>query len=271
MSFFGLIDAEVFPNCWPPMAAFSRQSRELEGMWIVLFAHEQQAPREPTRGQWSESEMPRTSFRVSFAALLAAGTLLAAPAMAADVVEPAPAEPMVIPPVNTWDGPYAGVSLGYGFSGKTNTPTGDYGTDGFVGGAFAGYNFQNGMFVYGGEADVNYSNLTGNNAFSRSKTGVDGSLRARLGVAVTDDVLLYGTAGGAAQRLKISDAAGSDSNPMLGWTAGGGVDLKLTEKVFGRVEYRYTDFGSKDFNTGSGPQSVDSSENRVSVGLGMKF
>ena len=58
---------------------------------------------------------------------------------------------------------------------------------------------------------------------------------------------------------------------MLGWTAGGGVDVKLTEQVFGRVEYRYTDFGSGDFNTGSGPQSVDSNENRVTFGVGMKF
>ena len=46
------------------------------------------------------------------------------------------------------------------------------------------------------------------------------------------------------QSLKISDPAGSDRKTMLGWTAGGGVDVKLTEQVFGRVEYRYTDFGS---------------------------
>ncbi|MGO4841682.1 outer membrane protein, partial [Rhizobiaceae sp. 2RAB30] len=43
------------------------------------------------------------------------------------------------------------------------------------------------------------------------------------------------------------------------------------ENIFGRVEYRYTDFGSKDFNTGSGAQSVNSRDNRVMFGLGMKF
>ncbi len=69
-----------------------------------------------------------------------------------------------------------------------------------------------------------------------------------MGFAVTDDVLLYGTAGGAAERLKVSDPVGDDSNALLGWTAGAGVDVKLTEQVFGRVEYRYTDFGSSDFN-----------------------
>ena len=47
----------------------------------------------------------------------------AIPAYAADVVmeePPAPAAPMEEPPLNTWSGPYAGVTVGYGFSGKTH-------------------------------------------------------------------------------------------------------------------------------------------------------
>lgn len=199
----------------------------------------------------------------------------AAPAYAADVVseEPQPpAAPVEEPPLNTWSGPYAGVSLGYGFSGTTTPATGDVDTKGFVGDAFAGYNFQGGAFVYGLEGDVGYGGIKGSNgAGTETQSGFEGSLRARMGVAVTDDILLYGTAGGAAQRLKVSDPAGSDSQAMLGWTAGGGVDVKITEQVFGRVEYRYTDFGSQDFNTGSGTQSIDSKENRVSFGIGMKF
>ena len=215
---------------------------------------------------------------LGFARPLAALGLLAmlgaAPAYAADAVSeepPAPAAPMEEPPLNTWSGPYAGVSLGYGFSGTTTTPTTEIDTDGFGGGVFGGYNFQSGMFVYGAEGDIGYSNIKGSNALTESKSGFDGSLRARMGVAVTDDVLVYGTAGGAGQSLKISDPAGSDSKTMLGWTAGGGVDVKLTEQVFGRVEYRYTDFSASDFNTGSGTQSIDSNENRVSFGVGMKF
>jgi outer membrane immunogenic protein len=104
-----------------------------------------------------------------------------------------------------------------------------------------------------------------------SKSSLDASLRARMGVAVTDDVLVYGTAGGAAQSLKITDVAGSDRNTLVGWTAGAGIDVKMTENVFGRIEYRYTDFGSRTFNTGSGDQSVSSHDNRVTFGIGMKF
>ena len=202
-------------------------------------------------------------------ALLGAG-----PAYAADVVSeepPAPAAPMEEPPVATWAGPYAGVSLGYGFSGTTTPATGDVDTDGFARRRVRRLQLQNGTFVYGIEGDVGYSGVKGDNAITETKSGFEGSLRARLGVAVTDDILLYGTAGGAAEQLKVSDPGGDDSNTMLGWTAGAGVDVKMTEQVFGRVEYRYTDFGSGDFNTGSGPQSVDSKENRVTFGIGMKF
>lgn len=198
----------------------------------------------------------------------------ALPANAADAVmeePPAPAAPMIEAPVASWAGPYAGIQLGYGFSGRTETPVGDMDTKGFIGGAFGGYNFQNGMFVYGAEVDLNYANLKGDMPGFESKTTLDGSLRARIGVAATDSILIYGTAGGAAQSLKLEDRFGSDRNTLIGWTAGAGVDVKVTENIFARAEYRYTDFGSKDFNTGVGSQSVSSRDNRVMFGLGMKF
>ena len=54
---------------------------------------------------------------------------------------------------------------------------------------------------------------------------------------------------------------------MVGWTAGAGADIMVTDNVFGRVEYRYTDFGSDTFN-GS---DVHDKDNRILLGLGMKF
>ncbi|MDN2565002.1 porin family protein [Aquibium sp. A9E412] len=205
-------------------------------------------------------------------------SLAALPAMAADPVyeQPpaAPAAPMEVPPVASWSGPYVGATVGYGFLGHTDTgiPAGnEIDTDGFSGSAFGGYNMQSGTFVYGVEGDIGYSGVDGTNAGVRSEAGVEGSLRARLGLAATDTVLVYGTAGGAAGNVKITDPAGSDSNTMLGWTAGVGVDAKLTEQVFGRLEYRYTDYGSETFNTGSGAQSVDATSNKIMLGVGMKF
>ena len=44
---------------------------------------------------------------------------------------------------------------------KTTPVTGDIDTDGFVGGVFAGYNFQNDIFVYGVEGDIGYNGVEG--------------------------------------------------------------------------------------------------------------
>ena len=199
----------------------------------------------------------------------------AIPAYAADVVmeePPVPAAPMEQPPLNTWSGPYAGVTLGYGFSGETeieSSPSVAIDTDGFLLGGFVGYNYQAGNIVAGAEADIGYSWVEGDNGPLNSESGVEGSLRARLGYVVTPDILLYATAGGAAKNLEVSFGGSSDDNTMLGWTAGAGADVKVTEQVFGRVEYRYTDFGSDDF--GSTGTDVSDKDHRVLFGLGMKF
>lgn len=213
-----------------------------------------------------------------FALSAAAVMGLSAPAFAADVVyqePPAPAPIIESAPVSSWAGPYAGVHLGYGFSGSAETSVGgvtnDIGTSGWLGGAFGGFNAQNGQFVYGAEADVNYSGVDGSNAGLDARSRFDGSLRARAGVAVNDDVLVYGTAGVAAERLRVTDGLGArDTNMMVGYTVGAGTDVKLTDDVFARAEYRYSDYGSENFNL-TAPTSVDSSNHRVTVGLGIKF
>ncbi|CCV06067.1 25 kDa outer-membrane immunogenic protein [Mesorhizobium metallidurans STM 2683] len=197
---------------------------------------------------------------------------LSGTAYAADVVSeepPAPA-PIAELPVASWAGPYAGLSVGYGFSGKADAEDVgvDIDTDGFVGSVFGGYQWQQENFVYGAEADIGYTDVKGDNAGLESKGGFEGSLRARLGYSVTPEILLYGTAGGALRNQKMEAAGFSESNTMLGWTAGLGTDIKITDNVFGRVEYRYTDFGKKDFD---GLGEVKSTDNRVTFGVGMKF
>ena len=214
--------------------------------------------------------------RPAVAALGLVAFLGTVPAFAADVVmevPPAPAAPMEEPPLNTWSGPYAGVSLGYGFAGETEDENSDNSidTDGFLLGGFAGYNYQVGNMVAGAEADIGYSWEEGSNAGFTSESGVEGSLRARLGYVVSPSILLYATAGGAAKDLEISGGGVSDSNTMLGWTAGAGADVMVTEQIFGRVEYRYTDFGSDTFATSVGDADVSDKNHRVTFGLGMKF
>lgn len=195
---------------------------------------------------------------------------------AADVVyeePPAPAaQPLDPAPVASWAGPYVGIYSGYGFGGTTTGATGGpISTNGWMFGGFGGYNFQTGGFVYGLEGDIGYNGMNGGNGTTYARHGLEGSLRARFGYSPTDSILLYATAGGAASAQRIYDGAGNATGTALGWTAGAGMDAKLTEQIFGRVEYRYTDLGATTLNTGSGPQSISSSNHRVTVGLGMKF
>ncbi|MBI1620290.1 outer membrane protein [Aquamicrobium zhengzhouense] len=218
----------------------------------------------------------KTNSRFALASVAGFAALVAVPAFAADVVyqEPVAPAPVFEPaPVATWAGGYAGVHLGYGFSGSVDTPGNDIETDGFLGGAFGGYNFQNGQFVYGLEGDINYNDADGSNGGIEARSRYDGSIRARAGMAVTDDVLVYGTFGGAAEKLRLTDTATGerDSSTMLGYTVGGGVDARLTEQVFARGEYRYTDYGSEDFNLGGTTTEYDSSNHRVTLGVGFKF
>ncbi|MBP0500691.1 porin family protein, partial [Mycobacterium tuberculosis] len=84
-----------------------------------------------------------------------------------------------------------------------------------------------------------YSGAKENNFGYKAKQGVEGSIRARAGIAL-DPVLLYGTGGVAITDSKLSGPLGSESKTHVGWTAGAGAEAKITQNIVGRVEYRYT-------------------------------
>lgn len=206
---------------------------------------------------------------------LAAALALPTIANSADVVgeePPAPSVPYEEPAAaGGWAGPYLGATLGYGIGTATSNTTGSGNLRGLDGTVFGGVQGQSGQIVYGVEGDVGYDGATATMGATTLRRGVDGSLRGRLGYAVTDQVLVYGAAGGAAKQLRISDASGNASGVALGWTAGAGLDVKVTDKTFVRGEYRYTDYAAKTLNTGSGAQSIDAKGSRISLGLGIKF
>lgn len=199
---------------------------------------------------------------------------VAAPALAADAImeqPPVPA-PVEVAPQYGWAGGYTGLHLGYGWNKfKTdNAAIGNIKSNKFKMGAFAGWNFQQDNIVYGVEGDAGYSwaKKTVNNI--EAKQGFDGSLRARLGVDM-GVVMPYLTAGVAGAQLKLSDATSSKSKFRAGWTAGGGLEAKLTENVLGRVEYRYSDFGNKTYALDSGDIKSKLQTHDVRLGIAYKF
>ncbi|RIY03546.1 porin family protein [Aureimonas flava] len=214
-----------------------------------------------------------------FRTLALSGILLApaAHALAADVVltEPAPA---VAPEdsVYTWSGPYAGGFVGYNFAHVDQSGGAKFDGEGVVGGVYAGYSLQTGSLVYGAEADVGASDLTAG-GFSVA-TGVPisadstafGSLRALVGVDY-DPIMLFATGGVAVANKELSLGNVSDDKTHVGYTVGAGVQAKVTKSVTSRVEYRYSDFESKDYDLGNVTVSSGFDEHSIRAGLALKF
>lgn len=209
---------------------------------------------------------------VAASMVLMASASIAVAADAIDVPpEPPVAPPVVYTPAATWSGVYVGAFGGYEF-GTFDSSVGDIDADGFSGGAFAGINLQNGAFVYGAEADLGFSGTEGTDAGTGAvaEKGLFGSLRARLGYSF-DPFMIYGTAGVAATQAEVTGLGFNDENTHLGWTVGVGADAMVTENVFGRLEYRYTDYENKDFDLGGTIVSSGFQENSIRAGIGVKF
>jgi outer membrane immunogenic protein len=187
----------------------------------------------------------------------------------------------------------------------------------YTAGGFFGYRVQVGGWVVGVEGDVYYQNAettfaqtgrpawfstTGFETFTGSvKQGTNGSFRARVGGLVTPWTLVYVTGGLAIGEISGSFSylacttspcnsgtsvfgAASWSETRAGGTVGVGAETELFLGWKGRLEYRYTDFGSitKDValsNNVSGTCSptvcgnlahieTKASNHRITVGLG---
>ncbi|MGF6172158.1 outer membrane protein [Ensifer sp. 4252] len=192
-------------------------------------------------------------------------------AHAADAIDEVPAAPAAEytePAAKNWSGAYVGGTADWRH-GEADA-TGSNPSVGFGGGLYGGYNVQSGQMVYGAEADIGYS---GNDSHSSNRSvtqGVNGSVRGRVGVDL-NPVLVYGTAGVAVGNTKVRTAAGADDKALVGWTAGAGAETFVTDNITARVEYRYTDYGSKDFRMGGTSVSTGYDEHSVRVGMGVKF
>lgn len=193
-------------------------------------------------------------------------------AFAADAVEAIPEAPVAVemPAVFTWAGPYAGVHGGYAW-GEADSTGFAAGSDDFDGGrfgGFVGYNWQfsNG-FVAGVEGDVNYDwNENSYPTGAEIDTGFSGSVRGRVGYAM-DRALIFGAAGWTATNASVDGGGFDDDDTLHGWTVGAGLDYAFTDNVFGRVEYRYNDFGDGDL----AGANFDFDQHIVNVGIGVKF
>ncbi len=195
-------------------------------------------------------------------------------ATAADIYAPPPAAEVIYNPAPafSWTGGYMGGLLGYEWGdAKVRNGGPSLNPDGWMGGIFGGYNFQtSGMFVAGLETDFTFSGASDKAGGTSVDNNWNGTLRARAGIAI-DRFLMYGTGGLAVGNIttKVS-GAGSDTGTHAGWTIGGGIEAAFTNNIIGRLEYRYTDYGTNVYDT-KPKTKVDFNSSQVMVGVGYKF
>jgi outer membrane immunogenic protein len=238
--------------------------------------------------QQHEGPLMKSILLAGLAVLTLSGT-----AIAADVVVQEPAA------AYNWIGGYVGAMAGYAWGRSSYSEKYypgyhvDYNPDGFIGGAYAGYNWQlNNNIVLGGEADIYGGDIKGDNKYYRpdgtpdhdgtgsAKLTAAGSLRARLGYAA-DRFMPYATGGVAFGRFKYGaeipyyGSGFSTSKTFTGWTLGAGIEYAFKDNLIGRVEYRYTDFGKKTIEFPSSgdwdTNTVKFRTNDIRFGIAYKF
>lgn len=189
---------------------------------------------------------------------------------AADAVEQIPTAPVAVEttPPFTWDGAYIGAHTGYGWGNGDLEGFSDDNFDGWRLGAFVGYNWQfSSGFVAGIEGDANYDWGDANYGGGVSvDNGFSGSVRGRVGYAF-DRTLIFAAGGYTATNVDLNAPGADDDDTLHGWTIGAGVDHAFTDNVFGRLEYRYNDYG--DGNLSGADFDLD--QHVIQVGVGVKF
>ena len=174
-------------------------------------------------------------------------------------------KPRRLPPSTDWSGLYAGVHFGYAagrsdLSIPTSAIEASLDPDGFIGGIHIGVNQEMAnRFVLGAEADIAYSNVDSLTTSMRrcwrvaqERTQMVGSARLRAGYAL-DRTMPYITAGVAAAKYEVtaigSSGAVHNTIPRRDpCRLDGSAPASSTPSPTGgslRVEYRYSDFGSK--------------------------
>ena len=209
---------------------------------------------------------------------------------------------------NAWNGPYAGVDIGYGSSTFRNTfhvyefQTASTGTDnvalsGISGGVHVGYRaavFSD--WVLGVQADALWSGINGsgsaiscpaascfinNTTVQHDSADSVQTLKATIGYAM-GDWLPYATIGGAVGEFRGSGTIGnflsstkfSYSKSDGGWLVGGGVEARIDPHLSWKAEYDYLSFAgfSEIAPPGAiGTTGVRIDENLFEIGVNYRF
>jgi outer membrane immunogenic protein len=204
-----------------------------------------------------ELEWGVIAMRKALAAAVAAFVLGASAQQgsAADLALKAP--PRAVATASGWAGFYIGIEGGgdWGQFTQTNTITnvslGTFKQQGALFGGTIGYNAQSGNIVYGLESDLSWTNLSGTQNCGPTRTNICttdmraiGTTRARLGVTVMPNALVYATGGLAYADIHATRDVGAteSDNWRATWVLGVGAEIMIMPHLSLKGEYLYTDF-----------------------------
>lgn len=211
-------------------------------------------------------------------AALVAGTV-AAPALAQDGRAP-------------FTGPRVGVIVGYdnvqpGSSEDSDLDDDDQSVEGLLYGFDVGYDVNLGSAVIGAEAELTDStgkvevNSTDPDffGFGRVATDRDIYVGARAGILASPNTLVYAKGGYTNARLNVLASNGEtelDANYKLdGYRVGAGVERTFGNNTYGKIEYRYSNYGDGQFEFADGDESntfgIDTDRHQVAIGMGVRF
>lgn len=197
---------------------------------------------------------------------------------AADLIVDEPAAPMMAAASGNWDGAYIGAFAGYGW-GTLTDDEGSFtasGTEidllGWSIGVTAGADVTiSEALVAGIAADIAWSDIGNDDSFDgfdSASINWQGSVRGRLGLDA-GSFLPYVTAGLAFASNTVSTTFPSEDTQMhIGWTVGAGVEIAVADNVSLDLQYRYSDFGSKEYDA---PFATDVSLTSQAITAGINF
>jgi outer membrane immunogenic protein len=222
----------------------------------------------------------------------AAAALFSTSAYSADLIYPTAAVPEA--PVTDWSGFYAGIFGGVttGDSDFSLVPVGgpsvfdlSINAGGGLVGVQIGADAQFDQFVLGAVADIAYTNhgvdmsLSGGGVTAdiSSQLNYLGTLRARAGLLVQDNLLAYVHGGLAYGQTEQSITMGGVGFPgtgtqdRWGYTLGAGIEYAINDQISLQTEYSYTHFDSEDIIVAPGVGAITEALSFHTVKAGLNF
>jgi outer membrane immunogenic protein len=209
-------------------------------------------------------------------------------AAAADLIVDDP-EAIAAAAAYDWSGAYAGVFAGGG-SGDVTLELGgladplDLAAGGWLAGVRAGVNAEAGVLVFGAEADLAKTWISGSGSATDGQNSLDynydldwlGTVTGRVGFAA-DTLLLYAKGGLAAGGVRSTLTPTAPLPPApptsadaiaTGWTVGLGTEFAFSENATAGIEYDFVSLGTElDYGVGT----ADAQQDLHIVKLGVNY